>query len=83
MSEEHRLVEINDIFCEVLNDFSIKLNPDSTAEDVDGWDSLTHMMIITAVEVKYGLEFKLAEVMKFRNIGDLLECIKAHDHPRV
>ncbi len=46
-----------------------------TAADVESWDSLTHMMMITKVEEVFGIRFKLRELNKLKNVGDLCQII--------
>jgi acyl carrier protein len=77
MNEQEILQELNLIFAKELNKTDIQLSTDTTAADVPGWDSFTHMMIIDSVEKRFKLKFKLNEVMKFKNVGDMLHCIKA------
>lgn len=52
-----------------LDDFPIE--EDTTANMVPGWDSLSHIRIITAVEAEYGIRFGTLEVLRLRNVGDL------------
>lgn len=65
------------IFHEVFNDSSIVLRDDMTAVDVDNWDSLTHMLMITRVEEEFGVKFKLKELNKLKMVGDLLNNLEA------
>jgi len=67
---------LNDIFCQVFDDDDIKINPSMTANDVDGWDSLSHVNLIVAVEGKFGIRFVQKELLTFKNVGDLLNCIE-------
>ena len=46
-----------------------------TASDVENWDSLTHMFMITKVEEVFGIKFKLRELNKLKNVGDLCNTI--------
>lgn len=73
--------EINEkltaIFHEVFNDNSIVLRDDMTAADVDNWDSLTHMLMITKVEEEFGVKFKLKELNKLKMVGDLMSNLEA------
>jgi acyl carrier protein len=66
---------LNQIFCEVFEDDDIKIAPDTTADDIDGWDSLSHVNLITAVEAKLNIRFTKKELLKQRNVGDLIEDI--------
>ena len=64
------------IFHEIFNDNSIVLRDDMTAADVENWDSLTHMLMITKVEEVFGIKFKLKELNKLKMVGDLISIIE-------
>ena len=67
------LLEIlNGIFRKVLKRDDITLTESTTAHDVDGWDSLTNMVLITEIENK----FSFREIVKLKNVGDLCHTIK-------
>jgi len=53
------------------------MNDELTAAKVNGWDSLTHMIIITDIENAFGIKFKLKELNKLNNMGSLIELITA------
>jgi len=53
----------------------IELNERTTANEVPGWDSFSHISIIHQVEKQFGIRFKALEVMGLRNLGDLQELI--------
>ena len=76
MQEQEILAKITGIFCTILKRQNIVLTDSSTTADIDGWDSLSHMMIIDSIEKSFGIKFKLMEIMKFSNIGDMVACIK-------
>ena len=63
------------IFHDVFSDNTIILRDDMTASDVENWDSLTHMFMITKVEEVFGIKFKLRELNKLKNVGDLCNTI--------
>jgi len=71
MEIDQILNEINSIFRKVLNNPSINLTTTSTAEDVDEWDSLNNIRLITEVEKHFDVKFKLREIMKLKNVGEL------------
>ena len=48
-----------------------------TADDVDGWDSLSNIRFIMSVEKKFGVKFSASEVGKLKNVGELAELIEA------
>lgn len=67
---------LNGIFQQVFDDDAIHISPEMTANDVDGWDSLSHVNLIVAVETTFGIRFSQKELLTFRNVGDLLNCIE-------
>jgi acyl carrier protein len=69
------LEQLNAIFCQVFDDDDIQIHPAMTANDVDGWDSLSHVNLIVAVEGIFGIRFAQKDLLTFKNVGDLLSCI--------
>jgi len=69
--------ELNEIFCTVFDDDSIHLSPEMTANDVDGWDSLSHVNLIVAIENRFKIRFNQKELLTFKNVGDLLRSIES------
>ena len=75
----------NDIFrkteeiCrDVFEDESLQVTEESTAEDVEGWDSLSHLTLISEMEAVFGITFTLEEVTGSRNLGDLVSAVERH-----
>jgi acyl carrier protein len=64
------------VFRKVFDDESIVLSPELTVNDVDGWDSLSHINLLIAVELEFGIEFKPNEIQSFANVGGLVKCIE-------
>ena len=71
------LERLNQIFCAVFDDDDIKLAPAMTANDVDGWDSLSHVNLIVAVESTFKITFSQKELLTFKNVGGLLDSIRS------
>jgi len=67
------LAELTPIFREVFDDDAIVVTRQTTANDVDAWDSLSHMNMVMAVEVKFNIRFALGELPSLRNVGDLVD----------
>jgi acyl carrier protein len=66
---------LNEVFRQVFNDPEIHLKSETTADDVEGWDSLSHTNLIMAVENRFNVRFNHKEVVGFKNVGDLARCI--------
>lgn len=66
---------LNGIFKMVFDDDSIQVYPEMTANDVDGWDSLSHVNLIIAIETNFGVKFTQKELLKQKNVGDLMADI--------
>ena len=67
------LEELTPIFHEVFDDDSIAITRQTTANDIDAWDSLSHMNMVMAVELKFGIRFALGELQTLKNVGDLID----------
>jgi len=67
--------ELTKIWRNELDEDSIVLKPETTAKDVEGWDSLTNIQLIVATEKKYKVRFSATEIMNFKNVGDLAETV--------
>ncbi|MBK8339004.1 MAG: acyl carrier protein [Flavobacteriales bacterium] len=66
---------IRTVLTAVLGHTNFSMEDGMTAADVKGWDSLTHMQIITRVEKEFAVRFKLKEINKLKNMGSLVELI--------
>jgi acyl carrier protein len=74
--ENHQISEkLTEIFQDVFVNPNLELSESLTANDVDNWDSLTHMILITEIETRFSIKFKLKDLNKMKNVGDLMEII--------
>lgn len=77
MQREELLPRIRRTVETVLGHGDFEMRDDLTAADVEGWDSLTHMSIITGLEKEFNVKFKLKEINKLKNMGSLIELIQS------
>ncbi|MDD2714808.1 MAG: acyl carrier protein [Candidatus Wallbacteria bacterium] len=68
--------KLNDVFRQVFDNEEIVISPVMTANDVDGWDSLSHVNLILAIETAFRISFTQRELLTFRNVGDLISSIE-------
>ena len=73
--DKNLLEKINQIFKEVLEHDNFQLAPTTTTKDVEGWESSTHMMIISEIEDQFNIEFELDELWTMKNIEDLVASV--------
>ena len=66
---------IKDIMIDVFDLDDLDVNELTSADDIEGWDSLSHLRLVTQVEVHYGIRFSTAEVASFTNVGDMARTI--------
>jgi acyl carrier protein len=67
--------KLKTVFIQVFNNPNIEISDSLTANDVDNWDSLTHMILISEVEKAFSITFKLKELNKMKNVGDMMNLI--------
>ncbi len=71
------LESVNEVLRQVFDDPGLTITAATTANDVDGWDSLSHVNVIVAVETRFGIRFGQREALTFRNVGDMVRAIDA------
>lgn len=76
MGRNELLSEIQTIFHDILDDDSIILKDETTAADVEGWDSLTHIQLIVAIEKHFKVKFTSKEILSWKNVGEMLDCME-------
>ncbi len=75
MEKNQILAEVQEIFREVLDNEEIVLNNVTTADDVEEWDSLTHIQLIVAIEKHFKIKFTSKEILSWQNVGEMIDCI--------
>lgn len=77
METKNIIEKIKETLISILNHDNFDIHDELTAKDVDGWDSLSHMMIITNIEEQFNIRFKLRELNKMKNMGSLISLIES------
>ncbi|WP_322200936.1 acyl carrier protein [Acutalibacter intestini] len=67
---------LNRVFQEVFDDRTIRVNPQTTADDIEDWDSLEHITLISAVEREFRMKFKMGEISSMKNVGEMAAIIQ-------
>ena len=76
--EKTEIVEkLTPVFRKVFGDESLKITDELSALDVEKWDSLSHMLLISEVEEKFAIKFKLKDLNKMANVGDMIAIISS------
>ena len=66
---------LHPIFRDVFDDDELVITANTTAKDVDGWDSLTHIRLVISIEKAFDLRFTAAEISALENVGEMVELI--------
>lgn len=75
MSREEVFKKLNEVFCDVFDDDEIVINDETTADDIEDWDSLEHINLVVATENCFGVKFNMGEVAKLKNVGAMVDLI--------
>jgi acyl carrier protein len=76
MTKDEIKSKITQIFRDVLDDTTIELHRETTADDIEGWDSLAHISIIVAAEKEFKIKFDLYELKRLHTVGELLDLVE-------
>lgn len=71
---------INDfemLFREVLENDEIVLANETTAHDIDEWDSINHIYLVVEIEKHFGIKFGSSEILGWKNVGEMIDSVKA------
>jgi acyl carrier protein len=71
------LRQLNEVFRDTFEDDEIDVQRDTTAEDIEGWDSLNHVTLMLRIEKAFGVKFTTAQVAKLKNVGELVDLLAA------
>lgn len=75
MEREEMLKKITTVFIDVLDDEDIVLSESTSADDVEDWDSLTHIQLVVGVEKAFNVRFTSSEIQDWENVGEMMDCI--------
>lgn len=75
MERTEILNEVQDIFRDILDNEEIELSDTTTADDIEEWDSLTHIQLIVAIEKYFKIKFTSKEILSWNNVGEMIDCI--------
>ena len=78
MDRNEILAKINEIAHDVFDNDEVELTEATTAADVEEWDSLSHLSLVSDIEDEFGITFTLAEVSGSKNVGELVDAIIKH-----
>ncbi len=74
-NKETVLSKFQSIFVDVLDDEDIILTEATTADDIEDWDSLTHIQLVVAIEKQFDVKFTAMEIDKYQNVGEMCQGV--------
>ena len=75
MKREEIFEKLNEIFREVFEDDSIVVTEETNSADIEDWDSLTHITLVSSVEDEFGIKFSMKDVIGMKNVGEMVDII--------
>ena len=76
MTHDDVIRKLNTTFCDVFDD-DIVLTDETTAADIEGWDSLSNVRLLVQIELDFNITFSSSEIADIPNVGELAEVIGA------
>ena len=81
--ERNKIISwLNEIFEDIIDEGPVSLSDATTADNVDGWDSLTNIQLVVEIEKHFNIRFTSEEITIWKNVGEMIDCIilKKEEH---
>lgn len=75
MTREEVYERLTKVFCEVFDDDTIELSDETTADDIEDWDSFEHINLIVAVQDEFSFKIPMGKVVTMKNVGEMVDII--------
>ena len=75
MTRQEIFEKLNEVFSDVFDE-EITITPETTSSDIEEWDSLTHITLISEVEETFGVKFSMKDVLGMKNVGEMADIIE-------
>ena len=75
MTRQEVFTRLDEVFQDVFDNEEIHVSDETTAEDIEDWDSLEHISLIVAVENAFGIKFGMGQVTRMKNVGEMADII--------
>lgn len=75
MDRKELFEKLTDVFRDVFDDETITVSDETTADDIEEWDSLTHITLLASVEDEFDIRFDMKTVQKLKNVGEMADLI--------
>ncbi len=76
MNDQDIITRLNSVFRDVFDDDSLSVSENTTSADIEDWDSIEHINLISAVEDEFSMQFRMREVSGMKNVGEMIAIIK-------
>lgn len=75
MTREEAFERVNEVFRDVFDEEEITVGEETTADDIEDWDSLEHINLIAAMEKEFSMKFTMGQVVSMKNVGEMVTII--------
>jgi len=75
MTQQDVLQQVQQVIREELDNDDVAVTPETVADDIEDWDSLTNIQIMMALQKKFGVKFTALQINGFKNVGEICNCI--------
>lgn len=80
MERREIISELEAIFEDIIDEGAVTLSERTTSKDVEGWDSLTNIQLVVAIEKHFDIRFTSEEIISWNNVGEMVDCILSRNN---
>lgn len=78
MTKQDVMVKLNEIFKDIFDDDTLVITEETYSGNIEDWDSLSHLELVSSIESEFKIKFKLDEIKNMLNVGQMCTCILSH-----
>lgn len=75
MTEVEVIAKLEQVFRDIFDEEELTINNETTAEDIEDWDSLAHINLVVSIEKEFDVKFALGELQALRNVGGMVDLV--------
>ncbi len=76
MSREEIFLQVQEIFRDIFDEDDLEIQESTSSDDIEDWDSLNHINLVSAIEKEFNIRFALGELQSLKDVGAMIDLME-------